>query len=243
MNILITGASGGMGAAIVSAFASEKHELFLQYRDPKKKRSLQSQYPNSSASFHFLHADLTNERDLQALVQYIEKHGGVDVVIHSVSAPTAMANITDKIWKDFETHIHIQAKSLFFILKQVVPGMMKKRFGRIIALASEYTTSRPPTKLADYITAKYALVGFIKAAAVELGQFGITANCISPGISDTELTSHLPHKLKDIIAQQTPLKRLTTPDDVASLVTFLSSSQAGMITGENFLINGGYIMR
>ncbi len=121
--------------------------------------------------------------------------------------------------------------------------MKKKKFGRIIALASEYTVGRPPVKLADYIAAKYALVGLIKSLAVELGPYGITANCISPGLTPTTLTSHLPNKLVEIVSNQTPRKMLTTTQDIASLVRYLASPEAGMITGENIVVNGGYTMR
>lgn len=243
MNILITGASGGMGRAIVRALADNGHTFFLQHHDARKKLELISEHSNFKGIYHFLSADLTDSDELDVLLDFVDQHGGADSVIHSVSLPTKISGITTKSWNDFEDHLNIQVKSLFQIVKRLTPKMMQKQFGRIIALASEYTVSRPPPKLADYVTAKYAMVGLMKMFAVEFGQFGITSNCISPGLTSTELTRQLPIKLKDIIAQQTPLKRLSTPQDVSALVKFLSSPEASMITGENFLVNGGYVMR
>ena len=235
MNILITGSSGGIGSGILSALQQNKENLLFVHYHSKKPQETTNQQP--------IQGDLLSESDVEKLTKIINDKGGVDVIIHSVSLPTKIEPFFDKTWHEFQSHIDVQVKSLFLLSKYLSPSMKRNKFGRIISLASEYTIGRPPTKLSDYITAKHALVGLTKSLAVELGPFGITANCISAGLTETPLTAHLPNKLKEIIKIQTPTQKLTTPDDIAELVKFLIASSANMINGENILINGGYTMR
>lgn len=234
MNILITGANGGVGKALVDQFSTSKNLLFL-HSNSKIKHEKKPKH-------HWICGDLTRESDIDTLVEFVHSHGGVDVIIHSASFPVQIAGAIDKMWLDYEKHLQLQVKSLFLLAKQLVPQMIGKKFGRIIAIATEYTFGRPPAKLADYVVAKYALVGLIKSLGVELGKYGITSNCISPGTMETNMTSNLPRKLLEIIANDTPTKRLTNPAEVAQLSEFLCSAAAAQITGENIAVSGGNVM-
>ena len=234
MNILITGAAGGMGGAITQVLSGTKHRLLLQYHHA---------LPASPKDSLLISADLVSKSAIQTLIESVKQAGGADIIIHCATLPIVNDNIWEKSWATFEQHLKIQVQPLLMLIHSLVPGMKKKHFGRIIALGSEYTVGRPPGKLADYITAKYALLGLVKSLAVELGPFGITANCVSPGLTATHLTRHLPRKYMELVATQTPRQQLTLPDDVANLVRFLCAPESGMISGENILINGGYTMR
>tara|TARA_B100001123_G_C14541721_1_gene722597 strand:- start:85 stop:477 length:393 start_codon:yes stop_codon:yes gene_type:complete len=128
------------------------------------------------------------------------------------------------------------------IIKGLIGHMKDRKRGKIINILSEAVIGKPPSNLSDYVTSKYALLGFSKSLAVEYGQSNITCNCISPGLIDTALTADYPNKLKELVSSQTPLKRITKPEDVASLIKFLCSDDADFITGENILVNGGFLM-
>jgi len=128
------------------------------------------------------------------------------------------------------------------ILKFLIPIMKEKHKGKIVSILTEYTIGRPPPKISNYIVGKYALLGFCKALASELGPFGINVNCISPSMTNTSLISKLPSKLKEMTASQIPLKRLAEPEDIASTTLFLCSKDSDYITGENILVSGGNTM-
>ncbi len=239
--ILITGATGGIGSQIVKTVASKDIEFCLHYFNEERKN--EDEFKEISSKIKFLKADLTNERQTQELIQQIISDGGVDIIIHCVSLPISRNEIIKKEWNDFQDHINIQLRSLFTIVKGLIPLMINKQKGKIINILTEYVVGKPPVHISDYITAKYALLGFSKSIASEYGRYNITCNCVSPGITETNLTSDIPSKFKDIVASQTPLKRITTKDDIASVVKFLCSDESDFITGENILINGGFAMR
>lgn len=247
MNILITGANGGIGSEIVKVLADSSlleppHHFYLHHFRKEGKKTLQKITQGLPGTFEYLPCDFMVQEQLDIFLDTL-RDKKIDCLIHSVSLPTTLSDLLNKDWEDFEKHWQTQVKSFFLLIKTVAISMQQRRFGRIVSIATEYTVGRPPAKLADYVVAKSALVALTKSAAIELGKFGITCNSISPGLTQTPLTDHLPNKLKEIIAAQTPTGRLTTPQDISSLLAFLCSKAAGQINGENIVINGGYTLR
>jgi len=242
-NILITGATGGIGSSIVESLAGEGNELFLQYAHEYKKQEKENHFKKLPGKINFLKADLTHEGQIKEMLDLVLEKGGAEIFIHCVALPLEMTEVIKKDWADYEKHISIQVKSFFLITKQLLPGMINNKKGKIVSILTDAASGRPPAKMSDYVTAKYALQGFTKCLAVEYGKFNITANCVSPGLTDTTLTKELPSKLKEVVAFQTPLQRISTPKDVAGVVKFLCSEDACYITGENILLNGGILMR
>jgi 3-oxoacyl-[acyl-carrier protein] reductase len=120
--------------------------------------------------------------------------------------------------------------------------MVAKKSGRIINIISTYALGAPPSQLASYVTAKSGLTGLSRALAAELGPLGITDNMVAPGLTDTEMISYLPQRYRDVIAHQTPLKRIATPADVAKTVLFLASEAATFINGALIPVSGGHTM-
>ncbi len=221
--VLITGASGGIGGAIAKKLRAEGYELFLHA------------HTNQSG---FLSADLADEKDIDRLLTAAED---ADIFIHSVSAPIAHAEVAKKTWHDFEQHLSVQVKAFFCIAQKLLPRMQAKKYGKIIPIVTEYVVGRAPTQIADYVSAKYALLGLSKCIAAEYGRYGISCNAVSPGTTETKLTAHLPKKLLEMIAHDSPRGRLTTTDEIADVVTFLCSDAARGINGENILVTGGNI--
>ncbi len=240
--ILITGSTGTLGNALVEALASKDVEFYLHYFNDEKRTHLESITSTLSCKSFFLKADFTDESQAKDMASQILKAGGVDIIIHCVSLPIQRNEILKKEWSDFKKHISLQVGSLFFMTKQLIPMMKEKKSGKIISILTEYIIGIPPSAISDYVMAKYALLGFSKCIASEYGKYGITCNCVSPGVMETDLTKDLPGKFKEIIISQTPLNRLTTPKDVASLIKYLCSEEASFITGENILVNGGHVM-
>jgi len=243
-NILITGATGGIGNAIAEKMKGENHILLLNYcQAENKKGNLEKGFGKENKNTWFFKADLTIEKEVERMMNEISKIGDVDIIIHCVSLPLERGELIQKGPADFQRHFDLQVKSLLGILKRTIPQMKKNKFGRIITVITEGVIGKPPSNLADYVTAKYALLGFSKCLAVEYGKFNITCNSVSPGLTETALTEDFPNKLKEIVAAQTPLGRICKKEDIAGVVKFLCSDEAGFINGENIAVNGGCLMR
>ncbi len=172
----------------------------------------------------------------------IGEYGRVDGIVNALSAPVKVANIDKKTWGDFFDHLNIQLKSAVDIEGGIIPFMKEQGGGRIVHILTSYTMGVPPASIADYITAKYAMLGLTRVLAKELGSHHITVNAVSPGYIRNKFNARMPEKLAEIIATETPLRSLTTEEDTAHAVLFLLSDDASHITGENINISGGHSM-
>ena len=210
-------------------------QLVLQYRSLGKKHAF-----SHLSNVQHLQFDLTKVEELARLLD--ELHD-IDIFIHCVSAPISMKDLERKDWTDFQTHLNVQLKSFFLIFRRVVQGMRQKRWGRIIPIVSQEVVGKPTARMADYVAAKFALLGLARCIAQAYGSQNITCNCVSPGLVETELTAGIPDKAKEFAAYETPLKRLTRPKDVASMVRFLCSETSEMVNGQNLIVDGGRIMK
>jgi len=238
--ILITGANGGIGLAVAEdALKNNAKVVLLYHKNREYIDELLTRNTNLKSNAEIHQIDLIDTASLEKKLLQILKNGNIDVFIHSVSLPIENKGILERDWNDFQSHLEIQTKSFFQIIKHVVPFMKEKKQGKIIAILTSYVVGKPPNKISDYIVGKYSLLGLIKSLAVELGPFGITVNSISPSMTQTHLIKKLPNKLKEITATQIPLGRLAEPTDVSSTVLFLCSENANYISGENILLTGG----
>ena len=121
--------------------------------------------------------------------------------------------------------------------------MLEQKQGVIINVLTSYVINAPPTKLAPYITAKHALEGFSKSLAAEFGPSNIRVNMVSPGVTKTKFTEHLPERMFELISVQTPLRKIADPEDVAKVLLFLSSEDSCHLTGVNIPVCGGIVMQ
>ena len=147
--------------------------------------------------------------------------------------------IEKKNWKDFAGQLEVQLKSVVDTSVLVIPIMKSQGGGRIVNILTSYVVSHVPAGLSDYVTAKYAVLGLTKSMAVELGKYNITVNAVSPSFLRGKFNKDIPEKLDEFIIANTPLKRLVEPKDIANVVAFLISDEAGYITGENISVSGG----
>ncbi len=220
--ILIVGGSGGIGSEIIKTIRSKKVKIL----SPSDREM-----------------NLLNDASVKkAMKKILLKHGAIDVVVFSVSLPLKNKSILNMRWRDFEDHIDLQCKGLFSIMQNLKNQIMANHKTKFIIILTEYCIGKPPNGLADYITAKYSLMGLSKCMAAELAKYNSTVNMVSPGMVYTGLISFLPPKLIEITAGKNPLKRLATPKDVANVVKFLSSDEADYLNGVNVTVNGGGVM-
>jgi|APSaa5957512535_1039671.scaffolds.fasta_scaffold70271_3 3-oxoacyl-[acyl-carrier protein] reductase len=240
--VLLTGTNGGIGISITETLLKNRAKLLLFYNNDRLKiDELIEKNPNYSSQIEVIQVDLINSESLERAISKI-KFFDIDILIHAPSLPIEHKSIQDMGWTDFQKHIDLQSKSFFQLTKSILPIMKSKKVGKIISILTTYVVGSPPSKISDYIVGKYSLLGLTKCFAVELAPFGITVNSISPSMTDTPLIEDLPLKLKQITANQNPMKRLCEPHDVASAVLFFCSKHSNFITGENLIVSGGHTM-
>jgi len=170
----------------------------------------------------------------------LDETGRIDVLVNNagITRDGLIVRMKETDWDDV---ININLKGTFNCIKAVTKTMMKQRSGRIINVSSVVGASGNPGQ-ANYVASKAGIIGLTKGVAKELGSRGITANVVAPGYVDTDMTTSLPDKAKELMVQQIPLGRVGTPADIAAAVVFLASDQAAYITGQVIHVNGGMYM-
>jgi 3-oxoacyl-[acyl-carrier protein] reductase len=184
-------------------------------------------------------ADVTDEQQVAGLATAIaDRLGPVDVLVVNATGPQPEAVVTDVAWADHLAQLDFFVKSPVLLGRVVVPGMQARRYGRIVHIDSEIA-HRPPPGRSAYATAKSAQIGLTLSWARELAPFGITVNTVAPGFIPVERHADLPdHVTKDYLAT-VPAGRMGTPGDIAHAVAFLASEDAGFITGQRIVVDGG----
>jgi 3-oxoacyl-[acyl-carrier protein] reductase len=184
-------------------------------------------------------ADVTDEHQVAGLVAAIaDCLGPVDVLVLNATGAQPEAAVTDVTWADHLAQLDFFVKSPVLLGRAVLPGMQARRYGRIVHIDSE-VAHRPPPGRSAYATAKSAQIGLTRSWARELGPFGITVNTVAPGFIPVERHADVPDELKEAYLASVPAGRMGTPGDIASAVSFLASEDAGFITGQRIVVDGG----
>ncbi len=238
---LVIGGSGGIGLEIANALVNNGIKVCATYyKDKNKLEKLQESNKNYMSTHQI---DLLDENSTKKTFQQIFKeHKQIDIVIFSVVRPIKHKNLLNLEWEDFEEHLDLQIKGMFYVVQNLKEQIQAKRKTKFIILLTEYCIGKPPAGISHYVAAKYCLMGLAKSMAVELSKYNCTVNMVSPGMVDTDLISNLPPKLVELTAENNPLKRIATPKDVAKVVLFLSSDDSDYLNGANITVNGGSVM-
>ena len=240
---LVTGASGGIGAAIAEALHAQGAAVGLSGTRLAALAALAEKLGRvpGAPAVHVLPADLAAAADTDALVGRAEQAmGQVDILINNagITRDGLAVRMKDEDWRAV---IDVDLGAAFRLSRAALRGMMKRRFGRIVCITSVVGTTGNPGQV-NYCAAKAGLVGMAKSLAQEVASRGITVNCVAPGFIATAMTEKLDEKQRDAISGRIPVGRMGSPAEIAAAVVYLCSTEAAYVTGQTLHVNGGMAM-
>jgi 3-oxoacyl-[acyl-carrier protein] reductase len=237
---LVTGSSRGLGAAIARRLGRDGFAVAVNGRpgDERVDAVARAIRDDGGAAAGF-HADVTDEDQVARLVAAITGElGPVDVLVLNATGPQPEAPVTEVGWADHVAQLDFFVKSPVLLGRAVLPGMQARRYGRIVSIDSEVAHSPPPGRSA-YAAAKNAQIGLTRSWARELAPFGITVNTVAPGFVPVERHADVSGEVRHAYLASVPAGRMGTPGDIAHAVSFLASGDAGFVTGQRIVVDGG----
>ena len=239
--VLVTGASGGIGAAIVRQLAKDGYTVLAHAnRGMNMATHLAQELCATGYDVHAVQADLSVSNQVNRLCsEALTLYHGLYAPVHcaGIAWTGLMPDMTDAEWDQL---IGTNLSSAFYLCRALVPEMISKRSGRIVLISSIWGQTGASCEVA-YSATKAGLIGFGKALAREVGPSGICVNCVAPGVIDTRMMERYTQEEKDDLAADTALQRLGTPEDVSGVCSFLLSDAASFITGQVIGVEGGFI--
>ena len=233
--ILISGGSRGIGRAIVEAFAAQGDRVAFIYRTREEEAATVAESTGAIA----IQADVSDPDEVRRALAEAETAlgGSVDVLVNNaaVSWIGQMQDMTDTEWRRV---LDTNLSGAFYLSREVVSGMVKNHYGRMINIGSMWGKVGASCEVA-YSATKAGLRGMTMAMAKEFGPSGITVNCVEPGFIATEMNAAIDAASRQALCDETPLGRMGTPEEVAAAVVFLASDAAGFITGQVVGVDGG----
>ncbi len=238
---LITGASRGIGRACALAMAVGGHRVALAARSQEKLEEVAEAVRQTGGEPFVVDMDLASRESIAAGFKRVaQEFGRIDILVNNAGITKDGLAIRMK-QADWESVLQTNLSGAFYAIQQVLPGMMREEWGRIVNISSVVGETGNPGQV-NYVASKAGLIGLTKALAREMGSRNITVNAVAPGFIDTDMTEALPANLKQKMIDETPLKRIGSADDVAHAVRFLASEEASFITGHVLDVNGGMYM-
>lgn len=236
-NILITGASGGIGRALVKKFVSLEANVLGSGTKTEKLELIKKQYPNIKVKKF----DINNHSEIEEFIDSVSLElGGLDVLINNAGINIDNLSIRMKV-EEWKKVIDVNLTSTFLLSKYAIKKMLKNKFGRIVNIASVVghvgNLGQP-----NYSASKAGIIGMSKSLAIEYAKKNITVNCVSPGFIVSDMTMGIADKVKLYLTSRIPMGKFGTGEDVSNCVAFLSSEQASYVTGETIHVNGGMYM-
>jgi 3-oxoacyl-[acyl-carrier protein] reductase len=238
---IVTGSARGIGRAIAEKLASRGAKVIISDVLTDIANNTASEFNKMGYDAVAVEADVSNSGDVKNLIKLaVDKYQTLDIVVNNagITRDTLLIRMSEEDWNKV---IDINLKGAFLVTQAAAKIMMKQRSGRIVNISSVVGIMGNAGQ-ANYSASKAGLIGLTKTAARELAGRGITVNAIAPGFIESDMTDKLPQDIRDGFLKETPLKRLGTPDDIASAVAFLASDEASFITGQVLGISGGLLM-
>lgn len=239
---VVTGASRGIGRACALALAKGGAKVALAARQMDKLEEVAGEIRVGGGTAFVVSMDLSSPDSIKAgFAKVATEFGPVGILVNNAAITRDGLALRMK-QADWDAVIQTNLSGTFNCIQQVMSGMVKERWGRIVNLSSVVGESGNAGQ-ANYVASKAGVIGLTKALAQELASRSITVNAVAPGFIDTDMTAVLKDELKTAMLGQIPLKRFGKPEDIAAAVRFLCSEEAGYITGHVLDVNGGMYMR
>ncbi len=238
---LVTGGTGGIGAAICLKLAESGAKVATNYRNEEKAKAWQAEAKKAGHDIAVYQADVSDFDASQALVDQVQADiGPIDILVNN--AGITKDGMFKKMSKEkWDMVMNINLDGLFNITKPLVEGMTDRGWGRIINISS-INGQKGQMGQTNYAASKAGMHGFTMALAQEVARKGVTVNTVSPGYIATEMVMAVSEEIRNSIIANIPVNRLGTSEEIAALVDFLASEEAGFATGADFSMNGGQHM-
>jgi 3-oxoacyl-[acyl-carrier protein] reductase len=238
---VVTGASRGIGRAIAQRLAKDGRHVVLVSRSAAPLNDLKATIEASGGSASVKAVDVGDGKALAETIEQIaDEHKRLDILVNNagITKDGLILRMSDEDWAEV---IRVNLTSAFVATRAAARAMMRGRFGRIVNIASTSGVVGNAGQ-ANYAAAKAGLIGLTKTVARELGGKGITANVVAPGFIQTDMTEHLPPDVKEKVVSMMAVPRLGVGDDIAAAVAYVSSDEAGFLTGQTICVDGGLTM-
>ncbi|MEY8302911.1 3-oxoacyl-[acyl-carrier-protein] reductase [Anaerosalibacter bizertensis] len=241
-NALVTGGSRGIGRATAIELSKEGANVIITYNSNEEKaKEVIKEIEKNGVKGLAIKADVSSEEDVKSMMKTIKSQfDSIDVLVNNAGVTKDNLLIRMKS-EDWDKVINTNLKGVYLCTKAVVRGMMKKRHGKIVNIASVVGISGNAGQ-GNYSASKAGVIGFTKSIAKELGSRGINVNGVAPGFVETDMTEVLSEDIKEQSLKLIPLNRFAKPEDIANVVVFLCSEKANYITGQIINVDGGMLM-
>ena len=235
--ILITGATGGIGNALVKKFLSLEGTVLATGTNTEKLDSLKKKFPN----INVLKFDISEHSKIEEFIENVTSQlVGLDILVNNAGITKDNLSLRMKN-EEWQKVIDINLSSTFYLCKHAIKKMLKNKYGRIVNITS-IVGHTGNLGQANYSASKSGMVAMSKSLAIEYAKKNITINCVSPGFIQSNMTDKIVESIKAALTSRIPMSKLGTGEDVSNTVAFLSSDAASYITGETIHVNGGMYM-
>jgi len=235
--ILVTGATGGIGKALVQKFVSLEGNVLATGTKTEKLDALKKEFPN----INVLKFDISDHSKIEEFIENVSSQlVGLDILVNNagINMDNLSLRMKDDEWKKV---IDLNLGSTFFLCKYGIKKMLKNKYGRIVNITSVVGHTGNLGQ-SNYAASKAAIIGMSKSLAIEYAKKNITINCVSPGFIQSKMTDGIVESIKAVLTSRIPMAKLGKGEDVANTVAFLSSDAASYITGQTIHVNGGMYM-
>ncbi len=236
--VLITGASSGIGAATAILFAEKGYNVAMNYNSSAAAANMLCSTLSENGNVMTVKADISKINEVEAMVSSVRsKFGKIDILINNagIAQQKLFNDISQEEWNKM---LSVNLTGAYNCTRAVINGMINRKYGAVVNVSSIWGEAGGSCEV-HYSAAKAGLIGLTKSLAKEVGPSGIRVNCITPGVIATNMNSHLSVEDLNSLADETPLCRLGTAEEVAKAIYFLASDDASFITGQILGVNGG----